>query len=163
MARATVNAAAPSLESVGEAGGAQEKTAEQLPQEAADAQVKAGKAKAEQPVEDKPAAKEAEDAAEDGVAAQEAEVVAEGAVEPKDWALPVIAEFPGSLLITNATPGIFHVVGTEVEIAAGKVREVVFETEQAFKRFIRHAAQIAELRGWKDGEGIQAGVPNGED
>ena len=92
-----------------------------------------------------------------------AEEEAKAALVAEGWSLPDISEFPVTLQITNATPCKTHIVGTDVEIEAGATGEVTFETAKAYQRFTAHAVQIAELRGWVHGEGITAGVSNGED
>ena len=157
MARKAADAAAPSPDKTGEAGNQQEQTAEQIAQEAADAQAMAE--------EEAKALKDAEDAkAQEAADAQAmAEEEAKAALVAEGWSLPDISEFPVTLQITNATPCKTHIVGTDVEIEAGATGEVTFETAKAYQRFTAHAVQIAELRGWVHGEGITAGVSNGED
>jgi hypothetical protein len=171
MARKAATAAAPSPDQTGGAG-TQEKTAEQIAADAAAAQAKADeeakaleeaeRLKAEQEAQAKE--KEERDAA-DAVAAAQAKADEEAKAAPaaEVWSLPVVEEFPATLTITNATPCKFHVVGTDVEVEAGTTDEVTFETEKSYKRFVAHMSQIAELRGWVQGEGVTAEAQHGEE
>lgn len=166
-AQAKADAEAKALQEAQEAKAAQDakdqaEAAEKANQEAAAAQ--ALKDAADAQVKSDAEAKALKDA-EDAKALAEAQAKADAKAEriAKGWALPVVDEFPATLSITNATPSKAHIVGTEVEIEAGETELVTFETAKAYRRFTTHAVQIAELRGWKYGEGITAGVAHGED
>lgn len=184
MALEADDASAPSLDESGEAGSGQQVITEQINQD--DGSVSEQGNEEEGPVSEEVRAKKAPrkaKAAQSGVESLEGEGVelpegetsesleGEGVEslegdeldEVEGWSLPDIAEFPATLLITNATPCKTHIVGTHVEIEAGATDEVTFETAQAYQRFTDHAVQIAELKGWQQGEGITAGVTNGED
>jgi hypothetical protein len=86
------------------------------------------------------------------------EEAANAAAELKKAVVPaagsVVGDFPATLSITNATQGSFDVVGTDATILAGATDNVTFETEKSYQRFTTHLAQLVELKGWKDGEGI---------
>lgn len=85
------------------------------------------------------------------------------AVQGETWTLPVLAEFPAVLTLTNAWPGQRHIVGTDETLAPGETRAIEF-TEKAYTKFSRHIHQHASLHAWKHGEGllIEQGAENGE-
>lgn len=136
MARKTaVAAAAPSPEEKGKAD-----EAARLATEKAEAE----KVAAEKEAQDKAGA--------EALAAAEASAQAP-VDEVGDWALPDVAEFPATLSITNAQPGSAHIKGTDHTLEPGETRNITF-TETQFGKFLLSVRQVAELKGWKAGEGI---------
>lgn len=162
---------------------AQQEAADKEAQEKADAEKAEAEAKAKQEAADKEAQekadaeamakKEAEDreAAEKAEAekkaaadkeAQEkadAEALAEAAEsapsadESGEWVAPEVSEFPATLSITNAQPGRAGIKGTDHTLEPGETRNITF-TKQQFGKFLSNVSQIAQLKGWKAGEGI---------
>lgn len=85
-------------------------------------------------------------------------------VQVLGFTLPVVTEFPVVLTLTNAWQGRHDVAGTNETLAPGETRDVEF-TESGFKRFSRQITQLADLHGWKEGQGvlIEQGADHGED
>lgn len=97
-------------------------------------------------------------------AAGDADTVLVDDVPVLGFTLPVVTEFPVTLTLTNAWQGRHDVAGTNETLAPGETRDVEF-TESGFKRFSRQIIQLADLHGWKEGQGvlIEQGADHGED
>lgn len=178
MARKPAAAAAPSPTGSGAAGNDQAAAlAAQAEKDAADLSKAWDEASKENKERDKKAkeAKERELAddqakADEEAKAKEAQGKAAGltaadaeAAGDDSWSLPVVTEFPVTLVLINASPSRRDCHSIGLHLAPGEEREFEF-TDVTFEKFARYITQIALLNGWKAGGGllIEQGAEDGK-